>query len=213
MQTTVYLVRHGEVEYRLDHEGKKLIYGPSASLSYEGRQQLVLLAKTFRALGVSPDAFYTSSFSRAVQSATILCSHLGSGSLTMWGELCDVWMPGWWDTKTMEFLEQHGGTAYSLMLTPDQETLTQMTERITRAINRIISRERGKTIVTVSHGDPLRAYVDRLFHPERPEPVVTRDDDYLGKGRAWKLVFDDQLKLASHEKVEGVHQTLPEVKF
>ena len=48
MNTIVYLIRHGEVEYKYDSKGRKLIYGRDGYLSHEGEKQITRLAQKLK---------------------------------------------------------------------------------------------------------------------------------------------------------------------
>ena len=67
MQPTIlYLIRHGEVEYKYNDGGNKLIYGPNTPLSTEGKMQIQILSQNQT---IDVDVIYTSPFRRAWESA------------------------------------------------------------------------------------------------------------------------------------------------
>lgn len=195
MNTTLYLIRHGEVEYQYDEQGRKLAYGPDAHLSDEGKKQIQRLGERFKKDRVKLDVLYTSPFARAQQSALIIAAEMGDINVCVEDTLQDVRAPGWVG-RTMKELEEIGGDLYSVPpLTADQESLCGMSIRIIAAIDGILMKERGKHIGIVGHGDPMRVYIDRLIHPNREMPSVARDKYYMGKGEAWWLSFDSKLIL------------------
>lgn len=194
MNTTVYLIRHGEVEYKRDDQGRRLIYGSSAHLSVEGEKQIERLAQKLKQDGVRFDALYTSPYTRATQSTKILWDIFGEPRLRIRNGLHDIWAPGWIGV-TMEELEKNGGTGYSLPpRSEDQETLEEMKNRIVTIFNVILKETRGKTIGIVGHGDPTRALIGTFLGEASSSPIV-RDQWYYGKGEAWKLEFDESLHL------------------
>ncbi|HLC94615.1 MAG TPA: phosphoglycerate mutase family protein [Patescibacteria group bacterium] len=76
MNTVLYLIRHGEVEYQHDEEGRKLIYGPDAHLSAEGKEQMRSLGRHLRRTGVRLDVLYTSPYERTKESASLIAAEL-----------------------------------------------------------------------------------------------------------------------------------------
>ncbi len=213
MNTTVYLIRHGEVEYQLDEKGRKLIYGQHAHLSSEGEKQIARLAQKLKKEGVRFDVLYTSPYRRAIQSAEIIFSLLDSSHVRMRKGLRDVWSPGWVGV-TMEELENIGGNVYSQPpRSEDQETMEEMTHRIVTTFHEILKETRGKTIGIMGHGDPTRVLVGTLIG-ENPIRIV-RDEWYYGKEEAWKLEFDSSLHLIESPKLiqaEGRISASPERK-
>lgn len=214
MKTTVYLIRHGEVEYKHDAEGRKLIYGPDAHLSDEGERQITRLAQKLKQEGVRFDALYTSPYTRAKESALIIFNTLGETRVGARKGLRDVWAPGWIGA-TMEELESIGGNVYSQPpRSEDQETAEEMTHRIATAFQDILKESHGKTICIVGHGDTTRALIGTLLgeNPVR----IKRDEWYYGKGEAWKLKLDERLCLLESPQLirgENMASSSPERKI
>lgn len=208
--TTLYLVRHGEVLYKTDSEGRKLIYGPDIHLNDLGKEQLTLLGKQLAAEGVAIDTIFASPFVRAQESAALIAEHVDAPIVTV-KELHDSWMPGWYGLP-METLLSINGSYHSIApLSKDQETLDQVAKRIVTAIDDIVAQSTNKTVVVVSHGDPLAIYIHNLLRPNSP-PDTTRDDGYPAKGQARRVLFDDAGKMVSCEHYRVISD-LPTVVF
>src|SRR3989344_3550526 len=174
MNTIVYLIRHGEVEYKYDSKGRKLIYGRDGYLSHEGEKQITRLAQKLKKEGVRFDALYTSPFTRAIESTQILFTILGETHVRVRKGLHDAWAPGWMG-GTMEELEKVGGNVYSQPLrSEDQETVEEIKSRIETTFNEILKEARGKTIGVVGHGDTTRALIGTILG-ENPVRII-RDE-------------------------------------
>ncbi len=202
MNTTVYIIRHGEVKYPRDLEGKRLVYGPTAELSDEGRKQLGELGQKLSSERVRLAKIFTSPYPRAVESARILSSQLKGPEPIIVEDLKDLLAPGYEGTSYDDLISIEGNT-YAHPLTDDQETLAQLSTRVVRAFTDIVSENDGKTIAIVSHGDGIRLLLQRLKLPnaDLPDPATMRDELYLEKGGACKLVLDPSLRLLEMEKV------------
>lgn len=205
MMATIYLIRHGEVVYRYDDQGRKLIYGPDAHLSNKGRRQVKELAERLRKRGVVFDVIYTSPYNKAYESAFIIARSLNIGQEKVLIEsgLKDVWAPGWIGTS-MDELKSLSGDIYSQPpKTGDQETLEQLSTRIVHVFNVLVEREKGKTIGIISHGDPLRVLIYRLENPDgkMPKMSILSKSAYLKKGEAWRLVFDQESRFFEKELI------------
>ena len=199
MNTNVYLIRHGEVQYRYNEEGKQLIYGADAILSEEGRNQIIDLCEQLKRDEVNLDILCSSPLIRTRQTVEIIKEELGNLDIISVPDLRDISAPGW-AGRTMEELMNNQGNVYdSQPASSDQETMSQLQERMFRAITDIIEENRGRTIGIVSHGDGIRVYIERLINPAGL-PKVDRDENYLAKGEVWKLIFDENNGLIDREK-------------
>src|SRR3989344_1269323 len=75
--TTIYLIRHGDLEYPRNEKGQRLLYEPDTPLSDTGRAQIQQLAERLDREGRKPKRIYTSPFRRAVETSDIIASGLG----------------------------------------------------------------------------------------------------------------------------------------
>lgn len=203
MQTTVYLIRHGEVEYKRDLFGRRLIYAHNVHLSIEGERQMRRLSQKLKQDSGRFDLIYTSPYTRARESAAIIAEQYNFPSIKFKDGLKDVWAPGWVGTP-IEELCAIGGDIYSQpSRSLDQESLEQLVKRITTTFNRILQESQGKTIGIVGHGDPIRVLIYRLQNPEGTLSKMSElvKSDYLNKGQAWRLLFDEKTRLIEKDLI------------
>jgi broad specificity phosphatase PhoE len=128
--TVLHLVRHGQVD-----NPQKIVYGRQRGwrLSDRGRQEAEAVA---RHLGGRPiTRVYTSPLERAVQTATVIAGACG-------GEV-----------------EPRDDLVEALLCTPwgVAEDLRALAARMDTALRAIAATHPGQQVVTVSHGDPLKA--------------------------------------------------------
>lgn len=198
MDTRVYLIRHGRTQHPVDSTGRKLTYGPEAELSSEGRLDIKRFGEGFKAAHVHLDVIYSSPFVRATQTAQILTEQFNVDRIDVREGLREVHVPGWWGIPLDE-AERIGADIYSQApRSKDQETLDDVGKRIVRAFYDILTREKGKTIGIVGHGDPIQVLLFRLEHPH--DPISSYSElvsyaHYLRKGEAWRLLFDHNVRL------------------
>ena len=200
--TTIYLIRHGEVEYPLNDQGEKLLYGPDVNLSEEGRKGVVLLGKQLLKNRTHIDVIYTSPIKRCVQTADIIARILGIKTIIKNEDLRDTYTPGYTGTPYKDLIAI-GGNTYEHPRSPDQETIAEISKRMYRGLKKIfdIAGKKHIAVGIVSHGDPLRILLERLKNPENPlpNPATMRDEDYLEKGTAMKLLINSNMKILEYE--------------
>jgi len=156
--TLVLLVRHG-----LTPTTGKILPGraPGLLLSEAGRRQAEAAATRLGRLERLA-AVYASPLERARETAAPIA---GARKLRVRVEPaltdCDV---GEWTGGRLRQLRkrpewrviQHHPSGFRF---PGGESFTEMQARITTAVGRLVARHPGETIVTVSHGDPIKAAV------------------------------------------------------
>lgn len=201
--TTVYLVRHGHVEYPLDAAGRRLIYGPDVHLSQIGREAVMRLATQFNGKSIELDAIYHSPYVRAEETAAILARSLVIARIEKIEALRDILNPDWIGFPLEEYLREFNGDTYGLADGRTAETLEQVATRVTTAFYEIVGKEEGKSIAIVSHGDPLRVLIARLLNPDGALPPMKElsQSDYLGPAEAWQLHLDGSARLLEKEYI------------
>ncbi len=157
--TTVLLVRHGTTATT----GTVLPgRAPGLHLADAGRAQAAALAERLRDLPRRPAALYVSPLERARETAAPLAAALGLRPVVERGLLeCDF---GSWTGKKLAALHrraewcavQHAPSTFRF---PDGESFAEMQQRIWTTLERLASRHRNKTVVVVSHADPIKAAV------------------------------------------------------
>lgn len=192
--TEIYLIRHGLPQYQLDSEGRKLMYGPEANLSDEGRAQALSLSKKLPAL----DVIYTSPYTRARETAEIIARELGVTSVVESGSLSDRYSINWQGRLLQDVLEE------KIESHPNDETVEEAYYRVTNGFRDILKKEKGKKVGVVFHGDPIRFIV--WEHVEKGEPIKEFNPDlkssnYPLQGEAWVFVFNEAGELINYHLI------------
>lgn len=110
--------------------------------------------------------------------------------------------------RTLEWLKRIGGDIYNYN-GPDREKIGEIEtpekqiERMKGVIAGILEQHKGETVFVVSHGDPTAFTMWNLTHPDEPLPTIAElaKNNYLKKGEAWKIVFDEPGKVIEHARI------------
>jgi probable phosphomutase (TIGR03848 family) len=157
--TTILFVRHGTTATT----GSVLPgRAPGLHLSDRGIEQATALAERLKELGRKPTALYVSPLERARETAAPIAKALGLRPIVDKGLLeCDF---GLWTGKRLATLAkraewravQHAPSTFRF---PDGESFSEMQLRMWEAVTRIVQRHRNRTVIVVSHADPIKAAV------------------------------------------------------
>ncbi len=166
-RTALLLVRHGESE---DNVVGRLSGGRDVPLSATGRRQARRLA-AFLAATFPVEAIYASPLRRAMETARRIGREIGlepiaSDGLSerrlgrLEGRMVSAYPPG----EISAAIRRAGG-----------ETATAFCARVRRAMRQITRRHRGKTVVVVTHGGTLAAFLATALRrdPARWKEFVT----------------------------------------
>jgi len=135
---------------------------PGLHLAESGRAQAAALAGRLKDLPRRPAGLYVSPLERARETAAPLAEALGLRPVVERGLLeCDF---GTWTGKQLATLRrradwravQHAPSTFRF---PEGESFAEMQQRIWATLERLASRHRNKTVVVVSHADPIKAAV------------------------------------------------------
>jgi len=176
--TRLVLIRHGESQVTV----KRILGGPRSctGLSPLGRQQAERLRDRFLSTAeIRPDVIISSGYPRALETANIVSSGLGSLPVqvdTAWGEHdpgpeCD-------GMKYEDFVARFGHVDWSG--DPDGitflggETVAEFSHRVRGAVFNSINMYEGKTVVVFCHGGVIDASLRRALNV----PVVGGFDIY-----------------------------------
>jgi probable phosphomutase (TIGR03848 family) len=154
--TTILLVRHGQT-----NSTGKVLYGRSAGvhLADHGRQQADTAAARISELD-AVDAVYTSPLERAKETAAPIGRITGHRPRVERGLLeCDF---GDWTGASLRRLMRKREwrtiqRAPSTFRFPGGESFPEMQHRMVTTLERLRDAHRGRTIVCVSHADPIKA--------------------------------------------------------
>ena len=157
--TTILLVRHGTTATT----GSVLPgRAPGLHLSERGQAQANELAERLQQLTRKPTALYVSPLERTRETAMPLAKTLRLRAVADRGLLeCDF---GTWTGKKLATLSrrvewravQHAPSTFRF---PEGESFSEMQQRIWSTLERLAKRHRNRTIVVVSHADPIKAAV------------------------------------------------------
>lgn len=158
METTLYLIRHGESEGNAQRIW--VGQGVDVPLTAIGHQQAQKTADHLRKIPF--DVLYASDLTRAMQTAAPLAAALELTVVPHTG-LREI-DGGEWQNKHYDELVERYGEAYRVWLTDigrahptGGESTAALRERAHRTIAEIIERHRGQTVGIVTHATVLRA--------------------------------------------------------
>ena len=156
MPTTIYLVRHGSV---VGAETRRFIGHLDVPLSPRGELEAAALAR--RLASVKLAAAYSSDLSRTRRTAEILTRphRLEAVAVPALREFA----MGRWEGLTAEEIRALDPAAFDAWMAdvgrfqfPDGESLGDVTARVWPALEAIVERHAGGTVLVVAHGGPNR---------------------------------------------------------
>lgn len=157
--TTVLLVRHGTTPTT-----GKILPGqaPGLHLSATGRAQAERVASAIASLEPKPVAVYSSPLERARETAAPIARSLGLRVRSERG-LLDLDIGDWTGMSLKRAVRrrewgavQRWPAGFSF---PGGESFADLVARSTEAVGRLVRAHPGKTIVAVTHADPIRVLV------------------------------------------------------
>lgn len=206
--TTIYIIRHAEVEYEYDDQGRKLTYPPEIHISQEGRDQMNAFAQSLKAKGIAFDSIEASSYTRAVETAEILANTLGTKTIHENPLFVDSYIPGWYalPMSAQQELMDKGEDIYMHPRSDNQEPYGHIAERMMQGFTEVAKHNEGKTVAIVSHGDPIRLLLYRLEHPtgEIPNMSILSKEGYLKRGEAFRVGIDNEGKIVETELLSNL---------
>jgi probable phosphoglycerate mutase len=168
VQTTLILVRHGVTEHTLAKKFSGGVSSANPALSDEGRAQIRGVADWLAPLAERVDAVVASPVRRARESGEILAQRLGKA---MEEEPGFAEMDfGTWDGLTFEEVaQQYPGDLDTWVGTTDVrpgggESLEMVRERVLEALDGVLARHVGGTVVVASHVTPIKVVVGEAVH-------------------------------------------------
>ena len=162
-KTTLILLRHGETEWNLT--GRWQGQDANTLLTERGREQAQVVARRLRSYPI--EAIYSSDLSRAFETAQIVGDMLGLEPLPEPGlRESDIgaWTGLTWEDITARFPEQVAAMfAGEDVRRGGGETYAELHERLRAAVDAIIARHPGQTVLVVTHGAALRSLVAHVL--------------------------------------------------
>lgn len=177
-EARVVLVRHGETEYNL--EGRWQGSGSDVPLNATGRGQAGRVAEALAArFGAELATIYSSDLARALETAEILAERLRVPVVE--APALRELSHGAWEGRTQAEVEARWPAEYAAYLADPfrigrggGDSYDDLERRVWPALERLAGLHRGRRIVAVSHGGPIRLALSRIL--DRP----LEDRDALG---------------------------------
>lgn len=163
MSTTLILVRHGES----NANGTGFFAGQlDIDLSHRGLQQAELTAHYIRE-NYHVDAIYSSDLQRAYRTALPIANACQTEIIKL-PQLREIFA-GAWQGVSFDELQTRYADSYNVWLNnigmahpTDGESVEALSDRIFSAIQDIVRKEDGKTVVIVTHATPIRTLMCRI---------------------------------------------------
>jgi len=169
--TTLIVARHADAEYE-----SKVWAEEGGSLTRAGREQAAALADTLANRRVAH--IWTSTMSRAVQTAEIVAARLGVGVTTRLGlrefEIGDLAGSTEKDPFAPTYDRWLAGDLDARM--PGAETGHEVVERFRGVLEEIVDLHRGETVLVISHGGVIRMVLPLLVTREPAHPPAALDN-------------------------------------
>jgi probable phosphoglycerate mutase len=158
MQTTVYLIRHGETDWNLTGRWQGHTDVP---LNAVGWRQAQLLGQRLVREGVRFDALYSSDLARASQTAREVSAALGVAVRLTRG-LREIDLGSWSGRTTAELKVLYPEDFARIAAGEDiprggGESIRAMRQRVVTTVERIVAEHSGATLGIVTHGGCIRA--------------------------------------------------------
>jgi len=159
METTLYLVRHGETEW--NRNGRWQGHADIA-LTEDGRQQARALGARLRAERIPVDHIYTSDLSRASETAAIIAAAIGLEAVPV-PELREIDVGEWSGLTRAEIMQRFPGAFETVFHAPNGETHAAFERRVVDAVLGLAERHAGEHIMLVTHGGTVRSLLGYVF--------------------------------------------------
>jgi broad specificity phosphatase PhoE len=183
MTTTIYLIRHGEV-YNPD----KILYGrlPNFGLSEKGKKQLQKTAEFLKNSDISK--IYSSPLQRALESAGIIKNELKLPEICITEEIIEVGTS--YQGRKFASFDGLQSEVYLKPLSPTDETIGQIAERMHIFMNELLQQHAGEQIAIVSHGDPIMILKTAL-QKKKLTFEIFKTNDYIKHGEVYQVIAED----------------------
>ena len=199
MPTTIYLVRHGSV---VGAETRRFIGHLDVPLSPRGELEAAALAR--RLATVKLAAAYSSDLSRTRRTAEILSGphRLEPVAVPALREFA----MGRWEGLTAEEIRALDPAAFEAWMAdvgrfqfPDGESLGDVTARVWPALEAIVERHAGGTVLVVAHGGPNRIVLCRALGMPL-ERILSLGQDYAALSIIERNREGWRLRLLNHRE-------------
>ncbi|WP_294351190.1 histidine phosphatase family protein [uncultured Clostridium sp.] len=206
--TEIYLTRHGQTLWNLE---KRLQGQGDSPLTDKGIKGAKLLGKRLEEIKL--DVIYTSPIKRALETAKLI---KGERNITLIEEkgLMEINFGDYEGHTEEEMLEIGKGQEISKIFNgemdvvpPKGESLRMVYSRVKDTLDEILSREKGKKILIVTHGTTLKTIVsyfredNEIYHEIMGQATLTKVIEKDGKFTFEYINNGDHLSLDTNQKV------------
>lgn len=205
MQTTIYLIRHGEID-----NPQGVLYGRSINLhlSTIGKQKIAQLGETLKKQKEKIEKIYTSPLTRAVQTSEILAQTIGlpdKETIFIETDLIDVDISALVGKPLSLRQEIHacGTDEYSEeFVKQGNESRKSVVDRMYGVFQNVLQENKNHCVAIVSHGDPLRFLIEKITHPDKEMPPMSKlTGTYIEKGEARKYIYDENMQIMEKQTI------------
>jgi broad specificity phosphatase PhoE len=193
----IILVRHGETIKNI--QGKIHKFGDPEILTNKGIVQIEKTAEELKKY--TPDTLYCSGEKRARQSAEII-SHILNIPLQRikgleernWGDFVNL---SFQDIKQKTGMENMDFETRYTFHPPNGESWKEVEMRLLNALNEILSKNKDKTIVLITHGGSIRTLMPTLLGVDKTESYKYDPDNAsisvfnYSKGKFTKEIYNN----------------------
>ncbi len=158
LKNRYFILRHGQTIYQTKR--KEFIYPPfpekpAIRLTEKGEKQIKTAAKSLKKIGV--DFIFSSDFFRTRQTAKIVAKELGVGKINLDKRLRDLNLGVYRGGKKEKFYRasQDYSKKFFYQRPSQGENWRDCQKRMLNFLREIDKKYNGKTILIISHGDPL----------------------------------------------------------
>lgn len=207
MNTTIYFIRHGEVENPL-----QLLYSQirDIHLNESGAKQIEIISQKMLLEGANPEVIYSSPAVRTRETANILSKTFPKSKIIFREELLETnstrfagrplaWARALKNPYLKEYQIQYG---YEI----EEDKL--VAKRMMSVVIDALAQYDGKCVFIVSHGDPIAFAIDALKnHGELTHPLdqLKSEGIYPLRGEVWKIVLSERFTIIEQEKISANH--------
>ena len=207
MNTVIYLTRHGQTLWNIE---KRLQGRGNSPLTEEGIERAKELRDRIKDIHI--DIIYSSPIERALTTANIIKGDKSIELITDDG-LMEMCFGDYEGKITDEVMKENPNWDISLIMkgnteltAPNGENLAEVRDRVARSMNKIIEKNRGKTILIVAHGITLKA----IMYYFKDEEV---NSEVMGQATLTKVNVDENNKFYIEFKNDNSHFTKKEQKL
>ena len=158
--TTVLFVRHGQNDWVGKH--KLAGWTPGVNLNAYGRKQAESVGKRLAKSDTKIDKIYASPLERTVETAELIAKHLQM-PITTYKKIGEVEYGDWTGKEIKKLAEKKEWAVVQYYPSnaqfPKGESLYEMQARGVQAVNKLVAKHPGETILLVSHADLIKSIV------------------------------------------------------